>query len=102
MVLCAEEGSVLGAAERVKMRLESMLKAGIDLENPWPGFMNAGDALQGLKDMREDMLPDGEVGEGGLRLNPISGAYTMFLLVFYRHKSRHRVLCGLYASCVVL
>lgn len=50
-----------------------MIEAGIELENPWPGLMHAKDALQALQDMREDMLLDGELGEGGRRLNPISG-----------------------------
>lgn len=75
MVYCAENESFAGGVERLKRRYDDMLDAGIDLENPWPDLMHSGDALQALKDMREDTLLDGEMGEGGRRLNPISGVH---------------------------
>jgi hypothetical protein len=71
---CAEEEGPLGTTKSIKRRFDEMLEAGVELEDPWPGLLSAGYALQALKDMREDALLDGDVGDGGLRLNPISGA----------------------------
>lgn len=75
--LDAEDCGFGGGAQRVKRRWDHISEEGIDLENPWPGLMHADDALQALKEMREAMLLDGEVGEGGRRLNAISGAFAL-------------------------
>ena len=69
----ADDGGFGSGVRRVKRRLDSIREGGVELKNPWPGLMHADDALQALREMQEVMLLDGEVGEGGHRLNPMSG-----------------------------